>query len=355
MYVFDNDHAKGGGKTMNQQENAALAERAARRALYSSLFSIVACAIMLFGTTFAWFTANRTSGVNTMTAANFDVEITEDNDALADTLSAGEHTITLTRTGGGTSPGYCRFTLTLSGSYNSTENVVYSDGTPGDSTEHIVELSETKNCYANFSGDADESVSFTLNLTNANASISDITASWGSNDGSNDTGAVVRRRARLLTAAPQPETVEITDGLSIDFGMEDQTVEVPASEEQEAEKAAAEEAAKAAEEAAKAAEETKTEETKTETTTMGDNNDGGTKSDKPDAGTGNTDSSGSGAGGSGSAGSGGGSGAGGGESESGAGGSGAGESESGSGESSGTDSGDSGSGTDSGSSGDSGS
>ena len=46
-----------------------------RRALIASVLALVVCAAMLIGTTFAWFTDSVTSGRNTITAGNLDVEL----------------------------------------------------------------------------------------------------------------------------------------------------------------------------------------------------------------------------------------------------------------------------------------
>ena len=46
-----------------------------RRALSASILSVVLCAAMLIGTTFAWFTDSVTSGRNTIVAGNLDVEL----------------------------------------------------------------------------------------------------------------------------------------------------------------------------------------------------------------------------------------------------------------------------------------
>ena len=345
MYVFDNHHAKGGGKTMNQQENAALTERAARRALYSSLFSIVACAMMLFGTTFAWFTANQTSGVNTMTAANFDVSITEGDNALADPLSAGEHTITLARLGGGTAPGYCVIKLAYTGSYtirtgtitNTTDTEGNTTTTDGTTIETVTDGS-ARTYYAVFDGDRN-SVSFSVELMeNYKATITKETVSWGEYPTTNAATPMKLMARRTFSAPPQPTVTQITDGDVLDtIGHEDVedikietiTIEEPAAEQ---------------------AEENKNDE------------DGLKDGAKVDAGSGNENNESSGIDSNGGADSGSDSGGGSGSSG-GAGGSGAGESAGGSGESSGTDSssggtdagsGNSGTGTES-SSGDSGS
>lgn len=46
-----------------------------RRALFTSVLSLLACAAMLIGSTFAWFTDSVTSGVNKIVAGNLDVEL----------------------------------------------------------------------------------------------------------------------------------------------------------------------------------------------------------------------------------------------------------------------------------------
>ena len=190
-----------------------------QRALYASLLSIVASALMLFGTTFAWFTANTASAVSTLTAASFDAAISDDS------FGAGEHTVTLRRIGEGAAPGFCRFTLTMTGSYTETTAVTYSNGSvqEGDSVEKA--LSDVQVCYAEFSGGIDR-ITFTLRLIgDSSATITDAAAFWGSHPGAG--GTVLRSRSAQAAAT------EITDGMTIDFGMDDQTVDVPATQEQE--------------------------------------------------------------------------------------------------------------------------
>ena len=46
-----------------------------RNALFTSIISLLLCVSMLVGTTFAWFTDEVTSGTNTITAGNLDVEL----------------------------------------------------------------------------------------------------------------------------------------------------------------------------------------------------------------------------------------------------------------------------------------
>ena len=60
-----------------------------RRTLVASVLALVVCAAMLIGTTFAWFTDSVTSGRNTITAGNLDVELEYATvvDAQAGTLS----------------------------------------------------------------------------------------------------------------------------------------------------------------------------------------------------------------------------------------------------------------------------
>ena len=47
----------------------------ARNALVTSILSLLLCISMLVGTTFAWFTDEVTSGVNTISAGNLDVDV----------------------------------------------------------------------------------------------------------------------------------------------------------------------------------------------------------------------------------------------------------------------------------------
>ena len=46
-----------------------------KKALYSSVLSLIVCITMLIGTTFAWFTDNVTSGVNTIQSGNLDISL----------------------------------------------------------------------------------------------------------------------------------------------------------------------------------------------------------------------------------------------------------------------------------------
>ncbi|MBS5733072.1 MAG: SipW-dependent-type signal peptide-containing protein, partial [Clostridiales bacterium] len=63
-----------------------------RRALLASMLSVVLCAGMLIGTTFAWFTDSVSSGKNTIVAGNLDValEYATVVDTQAGTLSGWE-------------------------------------------------------------------------------------------------------------------------------------------------------------------------------------------------------------------------------------------------------------------------
>ena len=180
---------------MNQRENAALAERSARRALYSCLFSIVVCAVMLFGTTFAWFTANRTSGVNTMTAANFDVS----NVSITgpDSGSNGSGSYTVSRDGG-SSAWYCVVAVDYDGDYEYNETVVVpAQGTEngeGDVQESTTTEAHsyadrdtgTHKYYIDFD-DETNSALFTITLNNPEGEVkscSVVEAGWNSYDSS---------------------------------------------------------------------------------------------------------------------------------------------------------------------------
>lgn len=46
-----------------------------KRALLASILSVVLCAAMLIGSTFAWFTDSVTSGKNKIVAGNLDVDL----------------------------------------------------------------------------------------------------------------------------------------------------------------------------------------------------------------------------------------------------------------------------------------
>jgi len=46
-----------------------------KKALYSSVLSLIVCITMLIGTTFAWFTDSVTSGVNTIQSGNLDISL----------------------------------------------------------------------------------------------------------------------------------------------------------------------------------------------------------------------------------------------------------------------------------------
>jgi len=50
-------------------------KNATRRALFTSMLSLLLCVTMFVGTTFAWFTDEVKSGINTITAGNLDVEL----------------------------------------------------------------------------------------------------------------------------------------------------------------------------------------------------------------------------------------------------------------------------------------
>ena len=46
-----------------------------RNALFSSIIALLLCVSMLVGTTFAWFTDEVQTGMNTIAAGNLDVEL----------------------------------------------------------------------------------------------------------------------------------------------------------------------------------------------------------------------------------------------------------------------------------------
>ena len=52
-------------------------QKATKRALLTSVMALVMCAVMLVGTTFAWFTDTASTGVNKIVAGNLDVDIVD--------------------------------------------------------------------------------------------------------------------------------------------------------------------------------------------------------------------------------------------------------------------------------------
>lgn len=62
-------------------------KKTTKRALISSLLSLVLCMSMLIGTTFAWFTDSVTSATNTIKAGNLDIAIVDANDEDLSTIS----------------------------------------------------------------------------------------------------------------------------------------------------------------------------------------------------------------------------------------------------------------------------
>ncbi len=52
-----------------------MTNKTTKRALFTSVMSLIICVVMLMGTTFAWFTDSVTSGRNTITAGNLDIEL----------------------------------------------------------------------------------------------------------------------------------------------------------------------------------------------------------------------------------------------------------------------------------------
>ena len=61
-----------------------MTNKATKRALLTSIMAFIICAVMLIGTTFAWFTDSVVSGKNQIVAGNLDVELYYDNDETAD-------------------------------------------------------------------------------------------------------------------------------------------------------------------------------------------------------------------------------------------------------------------------------
>lgn len=337
-----------------------MARKTTQRALYTSMISIVACAMMLFGATFAWFTMSTSSDASTLLAQDFDVTVTVNDgteplaagDVIATTaqtvVDEGEsphnYMIAFARTGGGAAAGHCAITIRFDSVTTNTNVSVSYDPETGARIENadaqVTNESQTRTFYTRLAGET-TGASFTLNLRNCDARVQSIDVSWG--DYQPAEGSIGVKSRGLLRAAPQtPSTIEISgDDMSFSFG-EANTYSVGEptkpdvttlsdtaiaallesgviTEEDVAALAPAADPKEEQNVGTGSAEPTDD----TQTTMNGDNNDGENDNDNADTGTGN-DGNGSGAGGSGSAGSGGGSGAGGGESESGAGGSGAG-------------------------------
>ena len=65
---------------------------ATRRAMLLSLTSLLICAAMLVGTTFAWFTDSVSSGTNRIIAGNLDVELTHQTSGMAAATPVGNTT-----------------------------------------------------------------------------------------------------------------------------------------------------------------------------------------------------------------------------------------------------------------------
>lgn len=59
-------------------------KKVSRRALFTSIMSLILCCAMLMGTTFAWFTDSVTSGNNKIQAGNLDVELYHSNKQVQD-------------------------------------------------------------------------------------------------------------------------------------------------------------------------------------------------------------------------------------------------------------------------------
>lgn len=57
-------------------------KKVSRRALFTSIMSLILCCAMLMGTTFAWFTDSVTSGLNTINSGNLDVELMADGEKV---------------------------------------------------------------------------------------------------------------------------------------------------------------------------------------------------------------------------------------------------------------------------------
>ena len=56
-----------------------MTSKSTKRALITSVLSILMCVAMLIGTTFAWFTDTASTGVNKIQAGNLDVQLLDAN------------------------------------------------------------------------------------------------------------------------------------------------------------------------------------------------------------------------------------------------------------------------------------
>ncbi len=61
-----------------------MTNKTTKRALFTSVMSLIICVVMLMGTTFAWFTDSVASGKNKIVAGNLDVELYYQNDTVTD-------------------------------------------------------------------------------------------------------------------------------------------------------------------------------------------------------------------------------------------------------------------------------
>ena len=62
-------------------------KKATKRALLTSILAICLCLVMLIGSTFAWFTDTASTGVNTITSGNLDVQIQDEQGKEIDALA----------------------------------------------------------------------------------------------------------------------------------------------------------------------------------------------------------------------------------------------------------------------------
>jgi len=69
-----------------------MTNKTTKRALFTSVMSLIICVVMLMGTTFAWFTDSVVSGKNKIVAGNLDVELYYQNDTVTDWTKVGADT-----------------------------------------------------------------------------------------------------------------------------------------------------------------------------------------------------------------------------------------------------------------------
>lgn len=68
-----------------------MTQKNSKRALVLSVLSVVLCVAMLIGTTFAWFTDNASTGINSIKAGTLDIELQKSVDNGTTWTAVGEN------------------------------------------------------------------------------------------------------------------------------------------------------------------------------------------------------------------------------------------------------------------------